>query len=68
MDFRSCWADRSAEPEAVRTPDNSDIIDALMAVCRARLTKHKEAKQQTEAEQATGEGKGITDRERGWEF
>jgi hypothetical protein len=69
---RYCWplfTDRSPELEAVRTADNSDIVDALLALHRPRLGKDKEAnKQQATAEQAIGDGKGTTERDPGWEF
>jgi hypothetical protein len=33
----------------VRTADNADIVDALIALHQARLARHKERKQQASA-------------------
>jgi hypothetical protein len=64
--FGAPRADWSPALEAVRTPENSDIVDALVAVSQARLARHKEATQQ----QAMGDGEGTTlrDRPKPWEF
>ena len=73
------WVNRSAELEArlaqldaVRTPDNADFVDALLAVCRARLARHKEAKQQPAAAgDPTSVGRAPAedhDGDPGWEF
>ena len=73
--FRAPGADWSARLEAARTADNSDIVDALLALNQSRLAKHKEAKQQqataggpTSVGRAIGDGKGTTERQPGWEF